>query len=113
MWLCLERGFFSVIQYNNNIFVIRARKAEHLQEYFPNSYIFTSEQSDYRYRIFCDKKDFSQWLSNYVINLKDEQIIDTKLQLFFNKIIEASKTAFKPIVDELNNKRFQSFLRRT
>ena len=96
MWLCLDKGFMSVIRYNTEIIVIRARSREHLSTYFPRSEIFVSESSDYMYRIFINRLEFSTWLREYVLN--NITYIDlthhtknSRLKKFFNNIYEASQ----------------------
>ncbi len=66
MWICLPNGFFSVVQNNldGKKLMVRSRIREHITHYFPDYEIFENVGTDYQYRIFIERKDFSRWIAN-------------------------------------------------
>lgn len=92
MWLCLSNGFLSIVQDKNvkNQFLVRAREKTHLEFYFPNVDIIDNVMGDYPYRIFIQKSEFMEFLSNYVESINYDNfknsVTDQKLHYFFLKI---------------------------
>lgn len=89
MWICLNDGFISAVEntrdLTGNQLVIRARKREHLENIFPKSDVVETLDTDYRFRVFMTKEDFSKVLASRALNInydnfknsvKDEKLHD-------------------------------------
>ena len=65
MWLCLNRGFISVVadRSNPDRLLVRARVAGHIEAVFPEAGIFMDAGADYFYRAFIDRKAVAQKIS--------------------------------------------------
>lgn len=92
MWLCLNRGFFSVVKSSKDAdeFLVRSRVKGHLENYFPDETIIITNFNDYPYRIIISKEVFSEWLVNQVncinyTNFKDS-VSDRTLHSFYSEI---------------------------
>lgn len=62
MWICFNDGFVSVVKDKLNIdeLVIRSRRKEILEQLFPGNKITTLTVSDYKYRTYCSKENWSK-----------------------------------------------------
>lgn len=72
MWICFNDGFVSVVKDKLNIddLVIRARRKEILETLFPDNKITTLTVSDYKYRTYCSKEEFSKLLVDRVSDIE-------------------------------------------
>lgn len=62
MWICFNDGFVSVVKDKLNIdeLVVRSRRKEILEQLFPDNKITTLTVSDYKYRTYCSKENWSK-----------------------------------------------------
>ena len=62
MWICFNDGFVSVVKDKLNIdeLVVRSRRKEILEQLFPGNKITTLTVSDYKYRTYCSKENWSK-----------------------------------------------------
>lgn len=70
MWLFTETGYVSAVQHrtDKDILVVRARDRQSLTP-IAEQYgleINTSEYTDYPYRVFMKRKDFSSWVAESI-----------------------------------------------
>lgn len=60
MWIVTNKSYLSIVEDRNdeNLFVVRARIQGDIEEFFdnPNIRVIESEDRDYRFRVFADKK---------------------------------------------------------
>jgi len=93
MWVFTNHGFFSIVKVidaSPDAFYIRARRKEHLETYFNDKAIITSDGSDYRYRVILTRKELFNFYAALPVdidytNFKDS-IKDPVLQVFASKI---------------------------
>ena len=61
MWISTNKGFISIVRdrQNNDVFIVRARRKQHLEEIFPEfkSAIIENRRADYRWRVFIKEQD--------------------------------------------------------
>jgi hypothetical protein len=71
MWLCLNRGFFSVVEDRENAdrLLIRARVAGHIESVFPEAKVFTDAKADYFFRAFVDREEVALQLSKEILEI--------------------------------------------
>ena len=71
MWHCFNDGFVSAVQDRNKLdsLVIRSRKKKILQNLFPNAEIIVGGSTDYNYRVFCSKKEWSKIVADRIMNI--------------------------------------------
>ena len=62
MWICFNDGFVSVVKDKLNIdeLVVRSRRKEILEQLFPDNKITVLSVSDYKYRTYCSKENWSK-----------------------------------------------------
>ena len=89
MWVCLNNAFISAVQDENDadLLKIRARNRNHLKVLFPKSKIFSSEATDYRFRVFVPKAEFAALIAKKAMeinypNFKDS-VQDDKLHKLY------------------------------
>jgi hypothetical protein len=89
MWICFNDGFVSVVKDKLNIdeLVIRSRRKEILEKLFPDNKITTLTVSDYKYRTYCSKENWSKILVDRVsdigyTNFKDSTINNDLHELY-------------------------------
>jgi len=74
MWICFNDAFISIVQDETRFerFVVRARKKEHLEVLFHDykKAIIASYTSDYRYRLFLDKKVVKEVLVERLMDIE-------------------------------------------
>lgn len=72
MWICFNDGFVSVVKdkLNINELVIRARRKDILETLLPGKEITTLTVSDYKYRTYCSKEEFSKLLVDRVSDIE-------------------------------------------
>jgi len=72
MWICFNDGFVSVVKDKLNIddLVIRSRRKEILETLFPDREITTLTVSDYKYRTYCSKEEWSKILVDRVSDIE-------------------------------------------
>lgn len=72
MWICFNDGFISVVKDKLNLdeLVIRARRKDILETLFPGKEITTLTVSDYKYRTYCSKEEFSKLLVDRVSDIE-------------------------------------------
>jgi hypothetical protein len=100
MWICTNYGFFSAVlidkgRYGSDEnpdeeYAVRARTKEHLKTGFPNKLIFTYDNSDYKYRVYCTNKELLEFMFREVnkidyTNFKNS-VKNFKLHNFFGDI---------------------------
>ena len=61
MWLCLNKGFLSIVR-KGDCFVVRSRVKDHITSYFPLNEVFENVGTDYQFRTFITKKEFEDFL---------------------------------------------------
>lgn len=89
MWLCLNKGFLSIVR-KGDCFVVRSRVKDHISSYFPMNEILENLGTDYQFRTFITKKEFEDFLKiipdeiSYD-NFKDS-VEDGKLHKFYGDI---------------------------
>lgn len=66
MWFCFNNGFVSA---DKDGLVVRARRREHLEDNFPDKKIVVGGSTDYNYRIFISKKEFSEIVKERIMNI--------------------------------------------
>ena len=87
MWICLNDGFISAVQTedNPNLLKVRARRIEHLKSIFPGHKIQISKGTDYKYRVFVTKDEMEKVMlsriknidySNFKNSVKDNDLHD-------------------------------------
>lgn len=71
MWLCLNDAFVSAVEDfdNRDTLVVRARRKEHLKNLLPGYKIIENGGTDYKYRTYVNKKDFSELIKNEILNI--------------------------------------------
>ena len=71
MWLCLNRGFISVVadRGNTDRFLVRARIEGHIQAIFPEATVFADESADYLYRAYIDRKEVALQVGNEILGI--------------------------------------------
>ena len=85
MWICFNDAFISAVESDDdaNVFKVRARKKQHLKTLFPGKKIYTTENTDYRHRVFVSRKAFARMVADRIeqvdyTNFKDS-VEDKKL----------------------------------
>lgn len=68
MWICMSDAFLSVVQVRGNpdLLMVRSRKRSHLEKLFPNEEIGVSSDSDYRFRVFVERKVVAKIMADQV-----------------------------------------------
>lgn len=72
MWICLNDGFVSAVQHNDDcdLLVVRARNRNHLVSIFgADASISESSTSDYRYRVIESKREFAKIVSERIMQI--------------------------------------------
>ena len=71
MWIFTNKGFISIVQHRDDpkTFLVRARRAEHLRNLFPNSEILILDDADYRYRVVIPRDVAVRRISELVDNI--------------------------------------------
>ena len=61
MWFCFNDGFISAVQHRDepDMLVVRARRRDILGNLFPEHKVIVGGSTDYNYRVFIGKEDFS------------------------------------------------------
>lgn len=93
MWICFNTGFVSVVQSkeDTNMFMVRSRKREWLEDTFPGRDILEWETHDYRFRILITRAEFAAFMVDYIAeeltysNFKDT-VDDDELHDFYVSI---------------------------
>jgi hypothetical protein len=93
MWLFTNHGFFSIVKIldsSPDAFFLRARRKEHIEAYFNEKPIITTDNNDYRYRIILTRQELFNFYAALPIdidytNFKDS-IKDPALQAFASKV---------------------------
>lgn len=59
MWICLNDAFISAVEAapGDNLLKIRARNKKHLQTLFPLHRVHTTQNTDYKFRVFATKDE--------------------------------------------------------
>ena len=89
MWLCFNKGFFSVVQSTDpeqsGKLCVRARVRSHLEDAFPKHEIFDTPRRDYPCRVFISGEELSTFLlkqsasidyDNFKNSVKDRALHD-------------------------------------
>ena len=71
MWFCFNDGFVSAVENSKDKsqFVVRARRRKHLEDNFKGYEIGVNQGTDYKYRIFIDKKEFAKIVNEKIMNI--------------------------------------------
>jgi hypothetical protein len=71
MWLSLSKGFLSVVALKDepNMVMVRARRKEHLTEYFAGQNVLYTKNADYPYRVICSKIALTAMVTRYIEQL--------------------------------------------
>jgi hypothetical protein len=87
MWICFNDAFISAVESETDptVLKVRARKRKHLKTLFPKKEIYSSEDTDYRFRVFVSRKAFARVLldrvwdidyTNFKDSVEDKQLHD-------------------------------------
>lgn len=70
MWFCHNKGMISAVQHRDDpeTLIVRSRRKEWLADLFPGEKIHTSAGSDYKYRIFIDRRLFAETVRYWIMN---------------------------------------------
>lgn len=67
IWVCFNDGFISAVyDKKNDVVKVRSRRREILEALFPELVIHCSYTTDYRYRVFCTKKELADVIVNRI-----------------------------------------------
>lgn len=71
MWFCFNDGFVSAVENRNNQheLVVRARRKDILTSLFPDKMVIVGGSSDYNYRVFVSKEEFSKIVTERIQNI--------------------------------------------
>jgi hypothetical protein len=92
MWICFNDGFVSVVNDKLGIddLVVRSRRREILETLFPNKSITELYVSDYKYRIYCSKKEMQKVLIQRIENIDysnfKSSVVDEDLHNLYNSM---------------------------
>lgn len=87
-----NNGFMSAVQHRENpdMLVVRARRREVLELYFPGTEVIVSDQSDYRYRVFVEKQELGVLMMTMALNITytnfKQSTTDPELSSLYGKI---------------------------
>lgn len=90
MWLCFNDGFVSAVEDENDDdrLVVRARRKQDIKNIFPNETVYENVGTDYKYRVYCSKKDFAKIVSDRIkkeidyTNFKNSVVDNDRHQLY-------------------------------
>lgn len=84
MWIVMNNSFVSIVEDRNvkGRVAVRARVENDLIALFPNhkNEIITTDDSDYRFRLFLDKKYVSEIVANRILNIEYDNFKDSVKQ---------------------------------
>lgn len=71
MWICTTDGFMSAVEdpKQPGVLKVRSRRKEVLQKYFRSAVIVETHHTDYRFRVFVDKKTFADLMHKLVMDI--------------------------------------------
>lgn len=70
MWFCFNDAFVSAVQSDKpDVLMIRARRRSHLRSLFPGKPILTTENTDYKYRVFCTKVEWAEIVKERILDI--------------------------------------------
>lgn len=71
MWIFTSQGFISAVQHRDkpDTLIVRARRAEHLEDIVPGSTVRQDENADYRYRCEVKREGFKLLIADYIDDL--------------------------------------------
>lgn len=110
MWLCTNKGFFSIAKINGRYtkygdnaegetFNVRSREKSHLQQAFKDKEIYQYPDSDYQYRVYLTPAELNEFLlreaSNVTYSNFKNSVIDKLLHKFYNNIWWLGFTTFQ------------------
>ena len=90
MWFCFNDGFVSVVEDTRGIseLVVRARRKEILEKIFPEKEIVELTVSDYKYRAYCTKDEWSKIVVDRIQNIDysnfKNSVKDNELHQMYN-----------------------------
>ena len=69
MWLCLNQGFLSIVESEDDpaILKVRARKRDILEKLFPEQNIIEDSTADYRYRVFVRREKVRECVGRMIM----------------------------------------------
>jgi hypothetical protein len=69
MWLCLNQGFLSIVESENDpmILKVRARKRDILEKLFPDQRVIEDSTADYRYRVFVRREKVRECVGRMIM----------------------------------------------
>lgn len=92
MWFCGNRGFLSAVEDRNNedYLIVRARRKDHLLNYFPDRPIYTVKDSDYPWRISISKVDYADFMRDQALKITysnfKNSVSEHELHAFYMKV---------------------------
>lgn len=92
MWLCLNKGYLSIVRDKEDpfMFLVRSRKREHITEYFPYIEPERFTGTDYAYRIRITSKELKEFMMNRMFDLDydnfKDSVEDKDLKDFYSKV---------------------------
>jgi len=100
MWICLNNGYLSAVQSEDNyeVLVVRARAREHLEDNFPEHDIIDWEGTDYLFRIYITKTEFAEFLFDKALAIEYDNfknsVTDKKLHNMYVSFWNAAYRTF-------------------
>tara|TARA_R110001599_G_scaffold2887_2_gene15709 strand:+ start:449 stop:823 length:375 start_codon:yes stop_codon:yes gene_type:complete len=72
MWLALSDGWLSIVAHRDkpDHLLVRARKASHIEDYFPNESMYEDSEADYPFRADVMRYQVSLILAEYIDNMQ-------------------------------------------
>ena len=69
MWLCLNRGFLSIVESEKDpmMLKVRARKRDILESLFPDQQVIEDSTADYRYRVFVGREKVRECVGRMIM----------------------------------------------
>ena len=92
MWLALSDGWLSIVAHRDkpDHLLVRARKASHIEEYFPNESMYEDSEADYPFRADVTRIKVGEMLLEYMANMQYDNfknsVDDRQLHFAFNTV---------------------------
>jgi hypothetical protein len=69
MWLCLNQGFLSIVESENDpmILKVRSRKRDVLEKLFPEQKVIEDSTADYRFRVFVAREKVRECVGRMIM----------------------------------------------
>jgi len=72
MWIALSDGWLSIVSHRDkpDHLLVRARKASHIEKYFPDESIYENSNADYPFRADVLRTDAESIIAEYMSNIQ-------------------------------------------